>query len=737
MKINQKKISYKFLILILLMFSTVPCSLLAVNIIEYKVFNGLPYLSGKLNIEEVGNSLCFLIDIGNCSEMCSIDFYEIQLKDTGNGQETIYELVSGQKLKVDQLRTINCEDILKLKLSETKSPFPLAGLVGSGLFGDKVFYNLEDNEIVFGEDLVIPESFEMSFEYDIKDHHIYFYDRTTDGRELSIGIGSTVPYTFTPVEGISGNTSKYVFNKLGEINQNSYLKLSPNQKEDIWYDVLLGYKYLRKYSIYLNQNEKMIYFVKNLKVSASNPQASYFEALHDKNLNVLLDYILQNKDSSYATQAREAFFERLLNEPVSDMAVINQYIDHLLEVLGKEQAIDTIIKLTDKYNFSCQNLDTAIKILEAIRPEALGLEKLIWLSHEVDFRLGIMYMYTNELKKSHIHLLSALFGQPYNPRFNLALGNYMFKKGFLIRARSRYLKTELSNDYADLYLEQLETVSNDRCFADMFMTSDDRPRYTTKIPDINLDINISDIKVPEIVLLELYSSVKMKKLEHLARIIAYFRKNITEIPVFVSCQFQDMMDYGYDFNNLNKTLMLSEEFPVVAIINGNIVRFPTDQLKNPLYIINAILAESNKPQPVLLKGKVENNSDSMSIIVDIKDISKKIPVRYNISYFNGFSILDISNNREWLHRNFRVASETHEVNGGDDIIIDSLPDNYHVWQMKDEEATPLPDNIYKSYRNIFAGHSFAIIKIYDSEDKLIAVSKINLIDEKKGYYEYY
>ena len=729
---------------IILLFLAFNNCVFAFESLEFDLVQSVPYVSGVLQIDDKRYNVSFLIDVGKESSFSFFEIYHskfIVTEDIGH----IFETKSGNIFSAKDFSFIKCSDFVNsLAHILDDSGYPLVGIAGSNIFGDNILYDYT-NQVIYFDNIEFPESTDLSFDYSSKAGYQCIRDYGADGKTYT-GRLNTSTYTCQLSKKIIKDTNddnvKLTLNKIGEIKNKASVPVVVSDEAELPLDFELGNGYLQNYCLYIDKGNGKIQFLNKAKAIIDKTEIDKLYNAADSNNSAALIHYLGNSPALFqVSQKTDVILNKIIEGKQYEPLLFKSVFEALVRMYNKEQAVTIILDKTDHYIHNSTYLEQICKILEETRKNAIELDMPYNVIAEIDYKLGILYMHYDDFKKGYKYLLSAMFVKPSDSRYNFALGSYYLKKGLFVRARSRFIKSTYSNYSGDQYLEQLETVFNDKTFVSLFMNTDDRPKYLARIEQKDLKIGDAKDEISDIVSFEIYHNVNKKIEGKLCNILSNLMLAMEcEDLLFINCQFNDMLDLPSGFFEDNSILAMLSESPVVLVINGEVIQLKKQEFLDQEECVRKIIGTARSFVPVKLDSRViSSEEEHVSVEIDTSSIVNYNPVKCELLYFGGFSFYDNHfGGYQWNHRNILIACDRIELKENKNIAIDKMPANFHVWVKQETKNNSFEKVINnKGLNSVFAARSFLIVKIYDGDNKLIAFSKINFIDESQAYYEYF
>ncbi len=212
----------------------------------------------------------------------------------------------------------------------------------------------------------------------------------------------------------------------------------------------------------------------------------YFQALVDEDPDAIEDYIEHNPSSRVISEAIEKLIEMYLNASVADKEAITRACDRLIRHRSPKDAAEKLIGFAD-WLFEQQRYedDVIAVLLEQAKACSMKSTDALMLGYEAMGRLGRYAMLKKDWTQARLHLLSALFGQPANPSFNYWMGQYYEANSQWERAWSRYLKAALSNNPHPDAVPAIGKLNNNPAFRQAFSMQDAQDFLDGYVPVFN------------------------------------------------------------------------------------------------------------------------------------------------------------------------------------------------------------------------------------------------------------
>ncbi len=736
--LHKNKFLHLFILSILIIFN-LNCH---AEMLEFKVVQDVSYVTGKLNAAGYEYNVSFLIDVGMETSFCFLCAYEGEFKQDKKA-DYIFETDTGNKFSAKDASFAKCTDNVKsiIKILNTTG-YPVVGIIGANLFSDKIIYDFS-NKIIYYDNVEFPDNYDMSFDYKSNNGFACFKDTLQNENDYTFSFKTTT-YLCQLSNDIllsDGNDGKIVFDHLGSINYAYKAADNSNLIRESFSDIKIGNNYLKDYLLFIDKEARQFHLTHNSGTSIDILEFEFNNAINNNDYNAIKRYFDRCSESLLASQRIDLILDKIFRGEITDLSLYKSVLDALVRLYSEEHAIRTIILKVDKYILDESYSKNIIKILETSKLYVREFEVSPYLVSDIDYSLGIIFLHQNELKKGYTQLLSALFVNPSKSNYNFALGNYFLKKGLFVRARSRFMKACIGDDYNDDYLEQIETVCNDTTFTNLFMKSDDRPKYLTKVHEVEPKIEIIRSDFSDIVSIEVYHYAYKRQEENLSKLFSNIMKRFEfENLLFVNYQFKDLVDYPFGYHQDESLMPDISDCPAIIVINGDKIYLHEEDIINQELGIQKLLDRDRSFIPCILEGNIIRIADEIKAVeIDISKMPGNKPVEAELLFFNGFSFYDnYSGSYRWTHRNMLVAIERTELEADSVYSIKEFPDNFYIWQrnnLNTENKELLKND--ETLNAVFTGRSFLIVKFYDADKKCIAYAKVNFIDESRAYYEYF
>ena len=734
-KINSKcAILVAAISLLLILFA----SNIRAGVIKLNSLDGVPYIPVTIIIEEQKIPVNFIFDIGLDSPVVFLDAYDKYFESV-NEDGYVIELENGETFIFNEYDSVKCTDFMLGSLNKfSEKEMPLGGYVGGSLFGDKYLYDNVNNELIVNDTPNVLNECLAVYDYSVGDKFFSLNESIAGYGAMKFGLSSV--YYQSQYSNIN-DESEFLINEdslelaFGSFSLQSAGQIVGIDQSYIEFDIVLGNQFLDNYYIYVDKTAKRISFYKSESHKYDVSYSQYLTVISSNDPMQILDFMEKHKDLPYINKASEKLFDCIVLSQSVDAELFERYLVFIISIFGPEKAISDVLEMVDCYVADVSKYPVLEVILNVCKKYSILIEEYSILTNEIDYKTGVVYLNENKLEEAHLQLLSSLFGQPQNVFYNFAVGKLQLKKGLHLRAKARFKNSRTYDMYGDLYPEQLETVTNDLQFVNNFMSSDDRPKYITTLANtVGKEYDLNSFDISKISIIEIYQRgnklLNTKFSDAMTQILRY---RGGDNLLVLNYQASDGVDCIKTTSNRFDLNELTKDEPFIVFVNGVPHILNLTHFANERNIIYELVGGGIASSPIILDSYY--NNDNHTISMELSDLIDEA-ASCEIHYFNGYSCLEYSSiNLEWDHRNILFASKTVNVSGNI-VIIDSLPYGFHIWpkynNMANEEKTKL-----KSDNGIFIGHSFAVLKIYDTSNNLVGYSKINFLTGENVYYEYF
>ncbi|AQQ71079.1 hypothetical protein SMSP2_01443 [Limihaloglobus sulfuriphilus] len=334
-----------------------------------------------------------------------------------------------------------------------------------------------------------------------------------DGFDIKAGISTRRRETL--IDTIAAELASDLDNNLGDISLggitiNDYTPLRATElsggNPDMP-DIILGNVFFESFAFSVDPVNDIIHFRQKIKTARSFPEQAFFDAVRDEDPDAIEEFINDSgRDNFYYQEAAASLAQMRLSQEPFDKSAWLRAVEHTVKAAQIERKSQVLIN-------HCQSLRNSGKDPELVLVRQLLEQAKEWADDDINSRapfeiqaqLGLAALELGEITQARRHMLSAVFGLPKEPRFNLWMGMVYEKMDKNLRAWSRYIISAMADDPPPEATPALDRLNNNIEFRKEFGMRDARELLEGHIPDFHPENRAQ--QRPAITTLEFFNSV--------------------------------------------------------------------------------------------------------------------------------------------------------------------------------------------------------------------------------------
>jgi hypothetical protein len=524
--------------------------------------------------------------------------------------------------------------------------------------------------------------------------------------------------------------------QIGSINLMNYTAVRPLESETAGRpDAMIGNSFWQNFQVVFDPAGKKIWLRdKHQKISDFKEQI-YYKALINKDSNAIEAYIDANPSSRLAEEAIETLIEQRLDDSALNKDAIGRAGERLVRALPPKDAAEKLIGYADQlFEQQRYEADVIPLLLEHARLCCLKNADASIMGYEAQGRLGRYAILKKDWSQARLHLLSALFGQPTNPKFNYWMGQYYEANGQLPRAWSRYLKASLGENASPEAIAAIGQLNNNPIFREQFSMQDAQEYLEDYIPAYNPAELPEGLKNPAIKLIETFTNTD----DAASAQVELALKAIDDANGLVVMNYHLGKPNPEPFENAASLIAAerykTENSPALAI-NGGMIDSNQLQSQDPKNTLIAIAASNPANIPVIFTDiTAEAKQDGIwTITIPAQNLSSK---GFCEVYLVERQCMLLSSTGIGMYHNVvRACLFNQQVKPPSKAIVITMDINQiqsDIAKYADavQTAHNIKFNTVPTY--IDARISYLVAKVYGADGQLIAIGKQNLNQIQDG-----
>jgi hypothetical protein len=377
--------------------------------------------------------------------------------------------------------------------------------------------------------------------------------------------------------------------KMGAINIMEYTAVRPFKYEGSHPDALIANSFWQNFQIVFDPEAKKIRLrSKGKKLSDLNEQI-YFKALIDEDAEAIESYL----DAYPASRLAEEAIETLLRQRLADSSAtaddVNRVVGRMVKMLQAKIAAEKLLGYAESLFSKQDDKGIVPLLLEQAKNCCMKSPDAAMLGFEAQGQLGRYMLAKQNWPQARLHLLSALFGQPANPKFNYWMGQYYQANGQLSRAWSRYLKACIADNAPTEAFTAIGLLNENPEFRNQFSMADAYEYLEDHIPTFEPAQLPDALNDKQLRLIEIFTSVNSAACAYAELAL----KALDDVNGFVIASYHIDKSNGEPYaNTASKAAAQKHDvnsLPAV-FVNGTPIKPALLQSEDPRVTLNAIAA---------------------------------------------------------------------------------------------------------------------------------------------------
>lgn len=494
-------------------------------------------------------------------------------------------------------------------------------------------------------------------------------------------------------------------------------------------EAMIGNSVWQNFIVQIDPEQRMIWLSRKDKLLSDLNEQQYYVAYADQDMEGVEQYIKDHPQSRLAEEAALTLLNHHLAGPTATAETVTRSIQYLRRAIPPKDAAAKLMVASDNLDRGSEDQIERINLLlEQAEQCAQQTTDAALLGRDIHMRRGRLALEQGNLKQAHLHLLSALFGQPDNPNYNYWMGRYYEVKQQYIRAWSRYLKASLGDKAVAEAMAALERLTNDPNLRRDFTMVDAQDFLEGHIPAYSpADFDKLWRHDPN-TLVEAFMCVDNFDT---AYVNLALRAMATE-GVHVLCYHINTPEFDPLTNPSTvaaaKRLGI-EETPTV-LINGKPIELDANDMAGAGEVLAALDRADVEPGPRALKLDIQTDPNGRYRIATSWPQSLQAQVDHADAYWVEPTVLLNSANQCWLHgcvvRGGTDPNALQRDTGRLSVTLDpqAIRTSHEAFAHSIEAEQGITYRTIPSYIDI--GRSRIVVKLYDKTGNLVAVGTADL-----------
>lgn len=345
---------------------------------------------------------------------------------------------------------------------------PVLGLVGLGAFGESgIRLDIQEGSLVFGP-MAEPGDGGLALHYTETSGQYRLAIEPMAGYVLRAGF-TTAGYE-TRIDAVcaaladrpGGNFERCM---VGPLNLSAHTAIRPVEglsQQLTECEALIGNSLWQDFVVQIDPLRKTIWLQHKPTPQSDLDEQQYYVASAEDDLEGMEWYLKEHPQSRLAREAALTLLTRRVQGPDTPVEVIQRAVQSLRQTVSPKDASAELLTLADSLGTGPSDLqDRVAYLLDEASRSAQQTTDAALLGRDIEVRRGSLALARGDVKQAHLHLLSALFGQPDNPVYNYWMARCYEAKGQKVRAWSRYLRASLGDKAVSEAVAALERLTND------------------------------------------------------------------------------------------------------------------------------------------------------------------------------------------------------------------------------------------------------------------------------------
>ena len=352
---------------------------------------------------------------------------------------------------------------------------PVWGAMGLGTFGESnILLDIQAGTLTFGM-MEPPDDNWMKLSYDDSSGQYRLPIEPMDDYTLRAGF-TTLSYE-TRIDAVCAMLADYPGGNfetcmLGALNLSEVTAIRPTEglsDQLTECEAMVGNSVWQNFVMQIDPINKSIWLSRKDDLWSDLNEQDYYMALVDQDMEAIERYIQQYPQSRLAHEAATTILTHRIQDASLTSEQIEVTLDYLCQVVSAKRAAQDLLTLSDSLPENSPHMGL---LLDRANICAQQTNDAALIGRDIQVRRGRNALERGDLEQAHLHLLSALFGQPGNGTYNYWMGRYYEAAGQPLRAWSRYLKACLASQPVDEAIGALELLTNDSNLRQEFTIQD-------------------------------------------------------------------------------------------------------------------------------------------------------------------------------------------------------------------------------------------------------------------------
>jgi hypothetical protein len=334
-----------------------------------------------------------------------------------------------------------------------------------------------------------------------------------DGFDIKAGISTRRRETL--IDTIAAELASDLDNNLGEISLGDIIvnDYTPLRTEELsgsnpdLPDIIFGNVFFESFALSIDPINNIIQLRQIVKTPRSFPEQAFFDAVRDEDPDALEEFVNNSgQDNFYYREAAAGLAQMRLSQEPFDKEAWLKAVEHTVKAAPLERKSQVLINQSQ--SLKSAGLDPELAVVKQLLEDAKK-----WADNDINSRapfeiqaqLGLAALELGDVTAARRHMLSAVFGLPKDPRFNLWMGLVYEAMNKNLRAWSRYTIAAMSDDPPSEAAPALNRLNNNTEFRKEFSMKDARELLEGHIPDFHPENRAQE--KPAITTIEFFNSV--------------------------------------------------------------------------------------------------------------------------------------------------------------------------------------------------------------------------------------